>query len=78
MAIKRIDRWHAALHLAWAGRGGPAPFWCRLLMRYGAFDCGSVAGATGRDTRPSTRSAETVDNTRSLPVAEPPALSLEK
>lgn len=39
LKLTRVNRWHAALHLAWAPRGGPAPWICRLLMRLGAFDC---------------------------------------
>lgn len=39
MAIALPDRIHASLHLAWAARGAPAAWVCRLLVKCGARDC---------------------------------------
>lgn len=34
--MTRIDRWHAAMHLSTLAR----PWLCRVLIRWGAFNCG--------------------------------------
>ena len=53
LKLTRVNRWHAALHLAWAQRGGPAPWICRLLVRLGAFQCdGNESNQTTSALRP--------------------------
>lgn len=39
--IKRADRIHMSIHLAWADRGGPSGWVCRWLQKHGSFVCGN-------------------------------------